>query len=67
MYFGSDDGLAYCVDADTGTLLATKTAEDDGRWKFEVEKPAVAPCRVRVEVDGRVGERDVANAPSRCR
>lgn len=29
-------------------------------------RPAAVPCRVRVEIDGQSGERDVANAPASC-
>ena len=35
-------------------------------WKFELENPKVVPCRIRVEIDGRIGERDVAYAPADC-
>ncbi len=35
-------------------------------WEFEKEHLDVVPCRVRVEIEGRFGERDVAYAPSNC-
>lgn len=59
----------YVFDAITGDPLgSTVTRRDDGviKWEFEREHPAVVPCRVRVEIDGRYGERDVAYAPANC-
>lgn len=41
-------------------------ASTNYEWKFELEHLAMAPCRVRVEIDGRYGERDVAYAPANC-
>jgi len=35
-------------------------------WEFEMEHPAVVPCRIRAEIEGRIGERDVAYAPANC-
>ena len=35
-------------------------------WEFELEHLAVVPCRVRAEIEGRIGERDVAYAPVNC-
>ncbi len=59
------------VNASTRASLGTTKAEDDGRWKFTLEKPAVVPCKVAVEVtkDGQSGsaERAVSNAPSTCK
>lgn len=43
-----------------------KTSEINYVWKFELEYPATVPCRVRAEIDGRFGERDVAYAPADC-
>lgn len=60
------DARVILKNAITGDLLGSRTAEDDGKWKFEVEKPAMAPCRVRVEIDRQVAERDVNDAPSNC-
>ena len=59
------------TDALTGSVLGTTTtkASDDGtnfKWSFELEHLAMAPCRVRVEINGRSGERDVAYAPANC-
>ena len=39
---------------------------NENEWKFELEDLLVAPCRVRVEIDGRFGERDVTYAPANC-
>jgi len=44
-----------------GSAKSTKTG-----WSFNLEKLRMAPCRVRVEINGRSGERDVAYAPSNC-
>jgi len=35
-------------------------------WEFELEHLAVVPCRIRAEIEGRIGERDVAYAPANC-
>ena len=61
-------------DALTGTVLGTTTvkkAGDDSKithleWSFELEHLAMAPCRIRAEITGRSGERDVAYAPANC-
>jgi PKD repeat protein len=61
-------------DALTGKLLATTTVQLDEEheshpnfeWEFELEHLTVVPCRVRVEINGRYGERDVAYAPMDC-
>lgn len=47
---------------------STVTRIDDGiiEWEFEQDHPDVVPCRVRAEIEGRYGERDVAYAPSDC-
>ena len=48
-----------------GSVLGTTTSTKSG-WSFELEHLAMAPCRVRVEITGRSGERDVAYAPANC-
>lgn len=35
-------------------------------WEFELEHLAAVPCRIRAEINGRYGERDVAYAPANC-
>jgi hypothetical protein len=57
------------TNAETGMVLATTTVRyDDGRLGYELELEGLTgvPCRVRVEIAGRYGERDVANAPADC-
>ena len=53
------------TDSLTGTVESTAKSTKSG-WSFNLEKLAMAPCRVRVEINGRSGERDVAYAPSNC-
>ena len=53
------------TDSLTGTALGTTTTTNSG-WSFNQEHVAMAPCRVRVEINGRSGERDVAYAPANC-
>lgn len=64
-------------DAITGAVLGTtrvRSGEDDDEpqasnkyeWRFELERLAVAPCRIQVDIDGRSGTRDVTNAPVNC-
>lgn len=68
-------------DAITGVTLGTTTVrsggdddddDDEGQsanryeWRFEIERLAVVPCQVRVEINGRSGKRDVASAPTNC-
>ena len=48
-----------------GSVLGTTTSTKSG-WSFELKQPAMAPCRVGVEINGRSGERDVAYAPANC-
>ena len=48
-----------------GSALGTATTTTLG-WSFNLEELGMAPCRVRVEINGRSGERDVAYAPSNC-
>jgi hypothetical protein len=55
--------------AGTGAVIGTTTVRyADGRLGYELERSglAEAPCRVRVEIDGRFGERDVSTAPANC-
>jgi hypothetical protein len=49
-------------------LSTTKVRYDDGRpgYEFELEGLTAVPCRVRVEIAGYFGERDVADAPADC-
>ena len=61
--------LVTLTNAETGAVLGTTVARsDDGRLGYELELEGLtgAPCRVRVEIAGRFGERDVANAPEDC-
>lgn len=68
--------LVTLSDAKTGEILGTTEVKAHERhhkheetalfWKFELEHPAVVPCRIRAEIDGRHGERDVAYAPADC-
>jgi|GEM_PF-1202552 len=53
------------TDSLTGSALGTTTSTTSG-WSFNMEHVAMAPCRVRVEINGRSGERDVAYAPANC-
>ncbi len=53
------------TDSLTGTVEGTTKSTKSG-WSFNLEEVAMAPCRVRVEINGRSGERDVAYAPSNC-
>ena len=47
------------------TALGSTKSTKSG-WSFNLEELRMAPCRVRVEINGRSGERDVAYAPSNC-
>ncbi len=53
------------TDSLTGTVEGTTKSTKSG-WSFNLEELRMAPCRVRVEINGRSGERDVAYAPSNC-
>ncbi|MEI6335156.1 MAG: PKD domain-containing protein [Methylococcaceae bacterium] len=53
------------TDSLTGTVEGTTQSTKSG-WSFNLEEVAIAPCRIRVEINGRSGERDVAYAPSNC-
>lgn len=53
------------TDALLGSNLGTTTTTSSG-WSFHLEELAMAPCRVRAEINGRSGERDVAYAPANC-
>ncbi|MCP4287782.1 MAG: PKD domain-containing protein [Gammaproteobacteria bacterium] len=61
-----DSATVVLINPATGETLGTEHAEDDGKWKFEIEKPAIAPCRIRVESDGKSAEAEVNNAPPNC-
>lgn len=55
--------------AGTGRVIGTTSVRyDDGRLRYELERSgfAEAPCRVRVEIDGRFGEAAVEKAPADC-
>lgn len=55
--------------AGTGRVIGITTVRyDDGRLGYELERSglAEAPCRVRVEIDGRFGEAAVEKAPADC-
>lgn len=67
------------TDALTGEVLATTSVsgqqanqqrlQSGGEhylWEFGLTNLGIVPCRVRVETDGRSGERDVAFAPAQC-
>ena len=61
--------LVKVGNARTGTLLGTTTVRNkDGQlvYKFERSGLDVVPCRVRVEIADRFGERDVSKAPANC-
>ncbi|MGR8931978.1 MAG: Ig-like domain-containing protein [Gammaproteobacteria bacterium] len=72
--------LVELSDALTGESLATTrirggdvnedhehgSSDKTYHWEFELEHLAVVPCRVRVTIDNRYGERDVAYAPADC-
>ncbi len=61
--------LATVSNARTGAVLGTTTVRNkDGRlaYKFVRSGLDAVPCRVRVEIDGRFGERDVSRAPANC-
>ena len=61
--------LVTVSNAVTRTPLGTTTVRyDDGRLGYEYERSGLTavPCRVRVEIAGRFGERDVSNAPPNC-
>ena len=59
--------LVALSNAATGALLAIDSSERNGEWEVELEGPAVVPCRVRVEIEGRTPtERAVADAPPDC-
>ena len=53
------------TDSLTGSVLGTTKSTTSG-WSFHMEHVAMAPCRIRVEINGRSGERDVAYAPANC-
>ncbi|MCG8428092.1 MAG: PKD domain-containing protein [Chromatiales bacterium] len=47
-----------------GELLGTTTVKRDGKWKFKA-KTGSAPCRIRAEIKGQSGERNVKGAPEK--
>lgn len=57
---------ANLFDAATGALLASTRVEDDGKWKFEVERLRTALCRIRVDIGGQSVEAVVSGAPNSC-
>lgn len=64
---GTDDRQVTIRDASSGVVLGQTTVEDNGRWRRTIEKPAMPPCRIRVEQSGGgVIERDVDNRPASC-
>jgi hypothetical protein len=67
---GSDgprgQGWATLFSANGNVELDRTKVEDDGKWKFEVEKPQQAPCAVRVEIGSSAAVRAVSNAPANC-
>jgi PKD repeat protein len=69
-YWRTAGAAVRVFNAYTGALLGTTSVgSDDGRlkWEFEREDMSPAPCRVRVEIEGRFGEREVDDAPADCR
>lgn len=55
VYFGSDDGYAYCVTADEGKLVWKLRAAPDERWLLaRGEMISLWPVRTGVTVDGGV-------------
>ena len=68
---GVKDASVKILNANTKAVLKTTKSEDDGKWKAEIEKPAVVPCKVRVEISNgsRTGfaEKQVSNAPTTCK
>ena len=59
-------GRATLLSADGSVVLGRTKVEDDGKWKFEVEKPRMVPCQVRVEIGSSTAVRAVSNAPANC-
>ena len=59
-------GRATLLSADGRIVLGQTKVEDDGKWKFEVEKPRQAPCRILVEIGGSTAMRAVSDAPANC-
>jgi hypothetical protein len=59
-------GRATLLSADGSVVLGETKVEDDGKWKFEVEKPRLVPCLVRVEIGNSAAVRGVSNAPANC-
>lgn len=77
-YWSTAGATVKLSDAITGVALGTTTVrsgdddDEEGQsanryeWRFELERLAVVPCQVRVEINGRSGKRDVASAPTNC-
>jgi len=60
-------GAAVTVfNAGSGALIGATVAGSTGSWSLEREDVSPAPCSVRAEINGRVAERAVSNAPSPC-
>lgn len=55
LYFGSDDGNAYCVDAETGTLIWRHSPSPESRLTLHNGRfISFWPCRTGVLVDGGI-------------
>ncbi|CAD5373212.1 Cytochrome c [Rubrivivax sp. A210] len=52
--------------AANAALLATTTADSEGRWRLRARGMSPVPCRVRALAGASSAERDVANRPSNC-
>ena len=59
------------LNAATKATFGTTQSEDNGKWKKEIEKPSVVPCKVRVEItkDTQTGfaDKSVDKAPKTCK
>lgn len=57
-----EDANISLFDADSGVLLKTLKADDEGKWKYRRRNPTVIPCRVRAESEGETDEKKVEKA-----
>ncbi len=57
-----DEAIIELFDAQSGALIATVRANDEGKWRYRKRRLSAIPCRVRAVSDSQIDEKKVEHA-----